>query len=544
MKKTTFILCVLIFILAISSVSAFAYEDNFYKLSDKDLEKLNLNQDPILNFSYAGGTFLLFPYNETHDVIIYENDLNRAYAIEKVDGHLITFPALDSNLRMVMDKSDNTSTGRAYGYIDKNNNIVIPAKYELGDAFLNGIAGVGFFDENDNFSNLLINEQGEVITNKRYPFISRFIMPKSYINTGSKYLFNIFESPYFQDYTPTKYAFFMNDLFTDTSTFTWGAKKYERIHKELRGERGIIDKNGNELQPTIYSNVGIGDNDIIAVSKDNKNFGYITPNGQVLLPFTYKMATRFRNGKAAIINNTDDKDQQKIAFIDENMNIIQDFKPAPHWYDIYYIGDIDGMTEAFYDKFDSSASTWARPYVFLAEYLGILSDDIKTNYQKNINREEFCKLVVQTMARQAFNDSKNADRIASKIESAYRGEDTPFTDTNNEFVKVAYNMGIVRGKSATKFDPHGEITRQEAAIMLVNAFAKCNNENNVLQRYRHDRNDFKDLDTVAKWAKDYVISASDIELMGGMSNGTFSPTNKYTVEQAIITMISLYDHLE
>lgn len=116
-----------------------------------------------------------------------------------------------------------------------------------------------------------------------------------------------------------------------------------------------------------------------------------------------------------------------------------------------------------------------------------------------------------------------------------------FTDTKNEDALVANVIGILNGRGNGIFDPHSSITRQEAATMLYNT-AK------LLEIEGGEGTDFADIGEVAAWAKTavgYISSVKDAlsgnAVMGGIGNNSFAPLGSYTKEQAILTMVRLFN---
>ena len=62
-------------------------------------------------------------------------------------------------------------------------------------------------------------------------------------------------------------------------------------------------------------------------------------------------------------------------------------------------------------------------------------------------------------------------RTGKSDASAYNDDKTSFTDINGHwargYIKYCQSLGIIAGKSNTKFDPNGNVTAQEAAKMLL-----------------------------------------------------------------------------
>lgn len=107
--------------------------------------------------------------------------------------------------------------------------------------------------------------------------------------------------------------------------------------------------------------------------------------------------------------------------------------------------------------------------------------------------------------------------------------DVPTTDTHYQSIVTLYNEGIVEGTSATTFEPHKPITRQEAALFIANALE--------LDTVNVKDPGFTD---VPKSSKYYgAIAALNNEgIINGYADGTFKPNNTLTRSQ-IAKMITL-----
>ncbi len=379
----------LILLLSVLMLCCATYADQkeFYKTDVKYLEENNFgNPLPMLSMNYRDGTFDVYPFNDNYNVLVYNKDPNHIFAVKKLNDYLLTFPYNGEKLSLFMTRNQNTSTGRAYGFVDKKGELVVEPKYEWGDYLFNGVAVMGMFEDasKKEARYCLVDENGKQITDLKYQFIDRFMLPKSFINRASRHTFSGFKSDFFKDYEPLDYACFAKPFQGNITVGTMQrARKFPTPQKADLNQKGVMDKRGVEVIPPIYFDVRIGDNDIVAVAPRRLEYGYINLDGEVLLPAQYQLTTRFRNGKAAIVKD------DKLAFIDENFSVIQDFKPTPYWRDIYYLGDIDLLVQTYFDGVSTTSSNWARPNIAMAEGIDILDDEMKSRYKKNITRAEF-----------------------------------------------------------------------------------------------------------------------------------------------------------
>lgn len=229
-------------------------------------------------------------------------------------------------------------------------------------------------------------------------------------------------------------------------------------------------------------------------------------------------------------------------------------------------------------------SAWAKTEVENAIELGFVPIMLRENYKRNITRAEFAQMAIYFLSvqygyqpehilRTYYNMdrdfplqdflsaycSEKKDRNGNDFINAKTGEarkyeekrsgdillqydDTIFTDLNNEnlfentLINIAYNIGIVNGVSENNFNPDGNITRQEAAAMLMRVYrnyAEFDDENNEFE--------FSDDEDISDWAKEDVYSINALGVMQGVGEDVFAPEEGYTVEQAIATFLRLYE---
>ena len=223
-------------------------------------------------------------------------------------------------------------------------------------------------------------------------------------------------------------------------------------------------------------------------------------------------------------------------------------------------------------------SSWAKPEVEKAIELGIVPISFRENYKRNITRGEFARLAMyflsvqygyqaEHMIETYYHIGKKLDMRAfmnayCAVKTDRNGEpfeggdkiytsawnsvdmptelyDVPFTDVSHPeqyYIGMAYNIGIVNGVSETKFDPDGEITRQEAAAMLMRAYKIYADFQSPDIGFRYSDND-----KIAAWAKDDVYALNSLGVMKGLSEDVFGPNDKFTIEQAIATFLRLYE---
>lgn len=227
-------------------------------------------------------------------------------------------------------------------------------------------------------------------------------------------------------------------------------------------------------------------------------------------------------------------------------------------------------------------SEWAKIGVEKAIELGFVPVSFRDNYKRNITRGEFAKLAMFFLSMQygysvvpeatyyslnevddnslfppefmnAYACSKT-DRNGKAFRDKYDEEKYVYHNTNVEiklpelsfsdleeckdlpFIERAYHIGIVNGISEKEFNPDGDITRQEAAAMLMRVYK------NYAEVEKQDSEfEFSDDEKISAWAKEDVYNINALGIMKGVGEDNFAPLDGYTIEQAIVTFWRLYD---
>ncbi len=172
----------------------------------------------------------------------------------------------------------------------------------------------------------------------------------------------------------------------------------------------------------------------------------------------------------------------------------------------------------------NGVSDWAVEEVQAAVFDKLTVDSVLKDFQKAITREEFCSLVV--------NMYENVTQTAPEAAA-----DTTFTDTKNEAVLKAYNLGIVQGVGEGRFDCDSAITRQEIATMLFRAVKVIAPEADYAVA---EPKVFGDSGSVDEWAKDGVdyFASKDIIKGDGIN---FLPLDNCKCEEAIVLVKRICD---
>lgn len=176
----------------------------------------------------------------------------------------------------------------------------------------------------------------------------------------------------------------------------------------------------------------------------------------------------------------------------------------------------------------SSASDWAESEIQEAYALGLTTETILNQFNRNITREEFCEIAV-----------KLYEALSGK--EALPAIENPFTDTTNTMALKAFELGIIKGTSDTTFSPNSPITRQEICVMIYRTLKA---DNSSLNMDTSGVSAFSDESSIASWAIDAVKYANKNSIMKGTGNNNINPLGNTTREQAIVLIKRTFENFD
>ena len=174
---------------------------------------------------------------------------------------------------------------------------------------------------------------------------------------------------------------------------------------------------------------------------------------------------------------------------------------------------------------EDTPSKWAKAEIDRAIETNLIPDKIQGEYRSNITREEFSEITV------------NLYEALSGKKAVIQGEN-PFTDTDNVKVRIANDLGIVKGVGDGRFIPDNAITREEISVMLYRTLKSAKPEYNYSYSYDYI---FADQDKISKWARESVAYLYGIEVINGVGDNLFSPKGNTSREEAIVLVKRIYD---
>lgn len=335
----------------------------------------------------------------------------------------------------------------------------------------------------------------------------------------------------------------LSEMFGDTGLATM----------EKDGKCGAIDKTGAVKIPFQYEELWPVDSGLFLFMQGGK-YGYLdAATLETVIPARYEKASGFNSSGYAVAY-----DGSKAFLIDRKGNVI----PGADSLDpkAYFREDAEGHKSVSnpgeYVVIEKNGKygfghieylqplpekdelhDWAYDEVTAAIENDLVPSYLQNLYLNDIKRGEFCDVVIQAL--EAVLDKDIAEIVKEKT-----GEDItnyqhsyPFVDTTDTNTLAANKLGIVNGKGNGIFDPYANITRQEAAAMLMRA-AKV-----LEMKDGGDGNtSFTDSGQIESWAVEAVEYICKAGIMNGEGE-TFNPSGSYSREQSFMTIYRLFQRV-
>ena len=171
---------------------------------------------------------------------------------------------------------------------------------------------------------------------------------------------------------------------------------------------------------------------------------------------------------------------------------------------------------------DITISPWAQAAVGEAIAADIVPQNLQSNYAQATTRAEFAALATN------LYETVTGRTITGR---------TNFNDTNDINVQKMGYLGVVTGVGDGNFNPNGQLTREQAAVMLARLAEAMG------QHIPPANLTFADNAHISSWAITAVGQMQSANIMSGVGNNQFAPQGDYTREQSIVTIMRLYDFM-
>lgn len=284
----------------------------------------------------------------------------------------------------------------------------------------------------------------------------------------------------------TNSKYYIKDINSQTGSFITVKNENNKYYL------GVLDKEFNVVYDTIfeYKENAFEDYSDILKTKDG-GYGVFTIDGEELISPIFDSIKKLDN------NDFEGVYKDKTYLLKNNNGI--------------YINETS----------INNVDNWAKSSVKDAVNLNFISQSLQLKLDSYITRSEFCEIMIK------LYEEKTGFEISTNIKNN-------FVDTNNKYVIKAYRLGIISGKTPSRFEPNSYITREESAVILANLLKKMEypiNEVNYL---------YVDENLISSWAKESVQIVSNAKIMQGDTQNKFNPKNNYKIVEAISTIMRLY----
>ncbi|MFZ5968066.1 MAG: S-layer homology domain-containing protein [Bacillota bacterium] len=178
---------------------------------------------------------------------------------------------------------------------------------------------------------------------------------------------------------------------------------------------------------------------------------------------------------------------------------------------------------------DVPQGNWAKDYIELLAAKHITSGVDANNFDPKgiVTRAQFTTFLVKAL---------NIDL------DSYKGmfSDVPQGKWFTLYIEAAAKAGLVNGVGEGKFNPDGTITRQEMAVMVMNAYKYVTGKR-IVDEAQKSTAVFKDSDEISSWAKDSVLAAQANGIINGTPQNTFEPKGNAQRDAAATVIIKLLE---
>ncbi|MDD9266230.1 S-layer homology domain-containing protein [Paenibacillus sp. GCM10023248] len=175
----------------------------------------------------------------------------------------------------------------------------------------------------------------------------------------------------------------------------------------------------------------------------------------------------------------------------------------------------------------ASVKAWAGRQIQVAAAKGILEGRAEQSFDPNgfVTRAEFAKMIVKTFSLESANATESFDDVND-------------SDWYKVYVASAVKNGVVNGKEAGKFDPNGQITRAEMAVMSSRALS-LKGVSIAPKKVEEALKGFKDAQDINSSLQNGVALAASEGIIVGEEGNVFNPNANSTRAQAAVVIYRL-----
>lgn len=183
-----------------------------------------------------------------------------------------------------------------------------------------------------------------------------------------------------------------------------------------------------------------------------------------------------------------------------------------------------------------NCSGWAKESIDRAFNTCLLNSEKEYEFKTNISRLDFCGLIFNIVIQTPYFQTWCEENLEEDDTEFPSFIDKAFNDTEDAGVLFLHHIGIINGKTETEFAPNDNLTREEAATIIVRMIDITTPMAATEVWY-----EYNDLSDISDWAMSSVQRISNLGFMKGVGENKFAPKDTYTTEQAVVTVVRVFD---
>lgn len=196
-------------------------------------------------------------------------------------------------------------------------------------------------------------------------------------------------------------------------------------------------------------------------------------------------------------------------------------------------GGIKQIASTSKDFLKLPEAQWAQAEIKNAAAKNLVPYEFTDKYEKCISREEMAVLIANFIC--VAGNYINLDEYMKDNGISYTLGNFYDCEGRDEAIDQLFALGIISGRDAAIFVPDGQITRQEAAVMLTRLADKF-----MYVGTKYNKNP-ANARQIAGWAQFSIFWCIDKGILALDDNKMIYPQDPVTVQQAITVMSRLFD---
>lgn len=333
---------------------------------------------------------------------------------------------------------------------------------------------------------------------------------------------------------------------------------------------GLMDVSGTLVQSYQYDNMGMYQEELALVEQNGK-WGYLDNTGAMVIEPSLDQAFHFVDGLAWVRNNnmsyyidSSGRTQLTMYGMDEVTSFSQGYARGKqgHFYGFFdktgatvvpFIYrdavPVSGGVGLVYDGtnwgmfFPShKASDWAGSYLDQAKKQQLFPASFEgVDLTAPVSRSQFAALVV-TIYDMFIEELNSEYKVLAEGVDPFAVPslvENPFTDTRDVYVRRAYDLKLTTGVSDTVYGVYDNLTREQAATMLLTLYKALRGE--VLEP--QGAPNFEDHSEISEWARDSVYILAEKGILTGVGDNFFAPQATLSGESALVMALAFCTEL-